>query len=432
VAANSLNNVIERLRRLASLPQAAQLADRELLERFVRRHDETAFTALVERHAPMVLRVCRRVLRHHQDAEDACQAAFLVLVRRAAAVRKAASLASWLHGVALRVALKLRSRTARTPRPAEDLAAVADPREAALDWSDVGAVLDEELERLPEKLRAPLILCYLEARTRDEAAEELGWKPTTLKGRLELGRKLLRQRLARRGLALSAALVITGVGRAADVAPAPLVVTVVRAGLVVATGRALSTQLVSARAVALADGFVRGLALRRLFTFAAAMVVALVVAASSWQMTSHSGDSTASVSNSQVAQAAPVDGAAFPGVNGREAALIEKPDSADRMLPRRPADGTKQVQPGGVGLGTDSDKKESEKKSIPQAKPKPNKKPAREKEDDEDELRGKERKNKLAPRGGQPLPAAGPRRPLDGGPRLLISPQPIYARRRLS
>src|SRR5262249_30017333 len=148
--------------------------DDELLGRFAEARDEAAFTALLERHGSMVLGVCRRVLGHPQDAEDACQATFLVLARKAASIRKRTSLASWLHGVAFRIARKLRGKRALPASAALPEVAVAGGAEAELSWREVRAVLDEELERLPERYRAPLLLCCLEGLTRDEAASRLG------------------------------------------------------------------------------------------------------------------------------------------------------------------------------------------------------------------------------------------------------------------
>src|SRR5262249_50564641 len=160
-------------------------------DRFVARHDEAAFAALMYRHGPMVLGVCRRVLRHAQDAEDACQATFLVLVRRAAAIRRRASVGPWLHRLAHPLAGQVRAQAAR--RRAErldDVALPADPA-AELTWRELQVALDAELLRLPEKYRQPLVLCYLEGKTCDEAAQQLHWTLGALKGRLERGRALL-------------------------------------------------------------------------------------------------------------------------------------------------------------------------------------------------------------------------------------------------
>jgi RNA polymerase sigma factor (sigma-70 family) len=232
MANGQLDGVLQHLRKLAA-EGIGNLPDRELLQRFVRHRDEAAFAVLVERHGALVLGVCRRVLRDPHDAEDACQAAFLILVRRAAVIRNGDSLASWLHGVAYRVALSLRRRRLRLRVREVPEVDVAQAEPADISWREVRGVLDQELERLPERLRAPLLLCYLQGKTRDEAAQELGWSLSTLRGRLERGRDLLRGRLTRRGLTLSAAL-LAGVlgGRAtAEALPATLAVNIVRAAV---------------------------------------------------------------------------------------------------------------------------------------------------------------------------------------------------------
>jgi len=178
-----------------------------LLERFARQHDDAAFAALVQRHGPMVLRVCRGVLRDPHRAEDAFQATFLTLVRKATAVRKSTSLGSWLYKVAYRIALAARAGAAlRQSR--EHLVAgkeASDPL-AEITGRELVTALDEELAGMAERYRAPLLLCVLEGMAQDEAAKQLGWSLSTLKRRLERGREVLRARLAGRGLALSAAL----------------------------------------------------------------------------------------------------------------------------------------------------------------------------------------------------------------------------------
>src|SRR5262249_15071907 len=155
--------------------------------------DEAAFAALVHRHGAMVLGACRRVVRNPHDAEDACQATFLILAHKAASIRKRDALGSWLHGVACRVARDLRAKLAR--RAAQPLAPgddVARPDGSdSLTWAEVRQALDEELRGLPEHYRAALVLCYLEGRSRDEAALQLGWSLPALRGRLERGRAML-------------------------------------------------------------------------------------------------------------------------------------------------------------------------------------------------------------------------------------------------
>ncbi|MHB1560674.1 MAG: RNA polymerase sigma factor [Isosphaeraceae bacterium] len=177
------------------------LSEWQLLERYLERRDEIAFEALVARHAPMVLGVCRRVLGFTSDAEDAFQATFLVLVRRARDLSPRDAIGPWLYGVAVRVAARARSQAARRRSQAAPLEnTLADRPGRGLD-PDLLEVLDAELRRLPGKYRSPLVLCYLEGRTHEEAARELQWPVGTVKGRLARGREILRERLSRRGFA---------------------------------------------------------------------------------------------------------------------------------------------------------------------------------------------------------------------------------------
>jgi RNA polymerase sigma factor (sigma-70 family) len=235
-----LQDVVHHLRHLTGPQTAPAPSERELLDRFIAERDEAAFAALVERRAPMVLGVCRRVLRHAHDAEDACQATFRVLARKAASVRKRESLASWLHGVAYHVSTRLKRDLARRGarealRPEATQADVA----AEVSWRELRGLLEDELARLPARYRSPLILCYLEGKTRDEAAQQLGWSLTTFRGRLERGRERLRARLIRRGLTLSAALFAGALGESsASAAPPPaFVVLTVKAALLYAAGQ---------------------------------------------------------------------------------------------------------------------------------------------------------------------------------------------------
>jgi RNA polymerase sigma factor (sigma-70 family) len=192
------------VRRAAGGPASAA-TDAALVERFADTHDETAFTELVARHGPAVWALCRRLLRSEPDAEDAFQATFLVLAGRAGRVRKAASIGSWLHGVAFRLSHEVRQRPPLDPQRVSQPDPPPDPADS-LTWAEVRAALDEELAHLPDNLRAPLLLCYYRGLTQDEAAAELGWKPRTIKARIARGRNILRRRLTRRGVDLPAAL----------------------------------------------------------------------------------------------------------------------------------------------------------------------------------------------------------------------------------
>ncbi len=177
-------------------------SDRALLAAYADRRDEAAFAELVRRHAGMVLGVARRVLGDAHAAEDVGQATFLVLARRAGSVRWRDSVANWLHGVAYRLALKARAESRRPPPPPTPRPPVAGPDATAAE-RELREVIDAELQRLPARYRAPLVLCYLEGRTRDEAAQQLGVSLAALRGHLERGREMLRARLLRRGYSLA-------------------------------------------------------------------------------------------------------------------------------------------------------------------------------------------------------------------------------------
>jgi RNA polymerase sigma factor (sigma-70 family) len=200
-----LDHVARQVHGLAN-PAAAAATDGELLDRFAHRQDEAAFEALLARHAALVLGVCRRSLHDPHDVEDAFQAVFLVLARKAGQLHGRRPLSSWLFGVARLVALKMRAQKApRQARFAKGRPAVPDPL-AEITARELYTALDEELASLPEKYRAPLLLCHFEGRTQDEAARHLGLSLASVKRRLEQGRESLRRRLTRRGLTLSAAL----------------------------------------------------------------------------------------------------------------------------------------------------------------------------------------------------------------------------------
>jgi RNA polymerase sigma factor (sigma-70 family) len=227
---------------------------------------------MVQRHGPMVLNVCRSILRHEQDAEDSFQATFLVLAQKAASIRQPQAVAGWLYEVAYHVAVKAQADTARRRTEERKVSpmAAADP---TLDMTvrDLHRVLHEELRRLPEKYRLPLMLCYLEGRSQDEAASQLGWSKGTLRGRVDRGREHLRRRLAARGVTLSGLLCATAV--APQVAAQALVDSVTWAAVrSVVDGAA--TGALSARVCALADGVTRAMLLSKL-KVATAVLVAL-------------------------------------------------------------------------------------------------------------------------------------------------------------
>ncbi len=232
--------LLHQLRRMVSPADVGPATDAALLVRFIRERDEDAFAALVTRHGPMVQGVCRRVLHDAHHAEDAFQATFLVLARKAATVRPADRLAAWLHGVARQVSLRLlRGEGRRRRREARSMfgSPTAAPRQPLDELSarELLGIFDEELQRLPEAYRLPLTLCCLEGLTQEEAARRLGWSAGSVKGRLERGRTRLHARLARHGLTLAGALVAVEVSRGS--APAAPIAVTVRAALAFRAGR---------------------------------------------------------------------------------------------------------------------------------------------------------------------------------------------------
>jgi RNA polymerase sigma factor (sigma-70 family) len=196
--------------RSAGPTDVANLSDGQLLDRFVTRHEEAAFEALLQRHGPLVLGVCRRVLHDVNDADDAFQATFLVLVRKAASIAKRPSVGSWLYGVAYRLAVraKIQARRRRAHERQAVNRPIADPLDDLL-WRDLRPVLDAEVNRLPEKYRAPVVLCYLEGMSYAQAAQVLECSKGAVALRLEQARDRLRERLSRRGLVLCGGMVPT-------------------------------------------------------------------------------------------------------------------------------------------------------------------------------------------------------------------------------
>jgi RNA polymerase sigma factor (sigma-70 family) len=242
--------MLVHLRRLVE-PSAPELgSDADLLAHFIRTRDQTAFAALVARHGPMVYRLCRRVLGDAHAAEDAVQAAFIVLARKAAHLRHPEALAAWLHGTAYRLALKMRAaeqrrRQIETRNRSVPSSTPADPL-AELSARELLTVLDAELRRLPERYRLPVILCCLEGRTQPEAARLLGWTPGSVKGRLERGRVELHRRLLRRRLTLSAALLALEAAQAtAARMPGTLAAAVVKAAVDAPSGAPPLTEMIA-------------------------------------------------------------------------------------------------------------------------------------------------------------------------------------------
>jgi RNA polymerase sigma factor (sigma-70 family) len=238
---------------------APLVPDAELLRRFAQDADRSAFELLLWRHGPMVLRVCRAVLHDAHAAEDAFQAAFLVLARKAGAIGRREALGAWLYRVAHRIAVKLHRQGKRRDeheRQGLDLSALPNegPPQDPVAAGELRRLLHAEVERLPDKYRAPVVLCYLEGRTNEEAAAQLGWPKGTVSGRLARARDLLRRRLERSGLAGAGGLVVTVLaGEAAAAVPESLIAPTLQAAVASAAGSPL-TGLVSPQVVSLAEG----------------------------------------------------------------------------------------------------------------------------------------------------------------------------------
>ncbi len=247
-----MKTVIRHLRRAALLHEGSGPTDSQLLESFLSRREGAAFEALLRRHGPMVLRVCRRVLGNAHDAEDAFQATFLVLVRKAGSLRSRELLANWLYGVAYRTAMKARAMNAK--QRAKEKQASETPRSEASADEELLARLDHELSRLPDKYRVPLVLCELEGRGRKEVARLLGLPEGTLSWRLAQAKKILARRLSRYSTVAVAAL-LSGEATSTCLSPA------LRASTVEA---ALTAGTVPVKVLALTEGVLKAMLLTKL------------------------------------------------------------------------------------------------------------------------------------------------------------------------
>ena len=227
---------LRRVRTAVLTRDGGGLTDAHLLSCFIERRDAAAFEALVRRHGPMVLGVCRRVLGDTHDAEDAFQAAFLVFVRKAASVASREAVGGWLYGVAYRTALAARNKRRRRRAREKQVEAMPDAAAEPDDtWQELKPLLDKELTRLPEKFRVPVVLCDLEGLPRRQVARQLGLPEGTLSSRLHTARRTLAQRLSRYGFCLSGgALAAALTRRASATVPAPLLVSTMK----VASGKA--------------------------------------------------------------------------------------------------------------------------------------------------------------------------------------------------
>jgi RNA polymerase sigma factor (sigma-70 family) len=261
--------VFQQIDRLFRDGTLAGLGDGQLLERYLTRRDEAAFEALVDVHGPMVLGLCRRFLRDPRDIEDAFQATFLVLVRKAPEIRDRGLLSNWLYGVALRIATRARANLLRRrgrEQAIGDAEFSANPE--SKDALGIGPVLDQELLRLPAKYRAPLVLCYLRGQTHDQAAALLRCPVGTVRSRMARGRDLLKRRLTRRGFAPTAALFGHGLDLPAhlltEAVPAPLVAATVERALAIGSSQIVHATAAASSALALTQGVLTSMKLAQL------------------------------------------------------------------------------------------------------------------------------------------------------------------------
>jgi RNA polymerase sigma factor (sigma-70 family) len=288
MAKRPLNHVVDYLHQLADTQTASQpIDDGELLQRFLNDQDEGAFQQLLRRHGPMVLATCRRILGDAHEAEDGFQATFLILARKGRSILRLGSLGTWLHRVAYHVAINARARAAKQLAREREVAQMSSTEpETGPAGAELSRLLDEELRGLPDKYRAPLVLCYLEGKTHEEAARELHWPTGSMSRRLARGQQLLQQRLLRRGLAFS----VTGftVALAAQAShatvPVALLDVTTRAAVPVAAGKS-AAGVASAKVAALMEETVAAMALAKIKIAALvflAMALAVGGAAVAW------------------------------------------------------------------------------------------------------------------------------------------------------
>jgi RNA polymerase sigma factor (sigma-70 family) len=279
---SQISGVLQRLRRVLLLRDGAGLTDGQLLEDYISRGEEAALGVLVRRHGPMVWGVCRRVLRNHHDAEDAFQATFLVLVRRAASIVPREMVANWLYGVAHQTALKARATAAKRMQRERQVTEMPEPAVAEQDvWHDVRPLLDQELSRLPEKYRVVIVLCDLERKTRKEAARQLGVPEGTIAGWLARARRMLAKRFGRRGVVLSAGVLATVISQnaASAAAPAPVLFSTIQAVSLFAAGQAAAAGVISVQVATLTEGVLKTMVLSKgKLALFAALVIGLMTA----------------------------------------------------------------------------------------------------------------------------------------------------------
>jgi RNA polymerase sigma factor (sigma-70 family) len=257
--------IILHLRQAALGRDQGGCTDAALLQDYVTHQDEAAFESLLRRHGPMVFGVCRRVLRNQADAEDAFQATFLVLVRKAASIRSGAKVGNWLYGVAHKTALKARAMNRKRSIRERKAGTKTKSHGVEQDWGELQAILDAQLCLLPERYRAAIVLCDLEGRTIKEAARQLGWHQGTTATRLARGRALLARRLTKQGLALPAGVLAAATAKGtATIRVPPLLMRSTLAAEQCWARRSVAAGLISARVSALTQGVLQSMFMQKL------------------------------------------------------------------------------------------------------------------------------------------------------------------------
>jgi RNA polymerase sigma factor (sigma-70 family) len=327
-----LTGIIDHLRSLAINSDTACLDDRQLLERFLNRHDQAAFESLLYRHGPMVLGVCRRYLPDMHQAEDAFQATFLVLLRKARSLRKRELLANWLYGVAYRTAMKARTDSARRRKHEREKHASPNrtTAESCPAFQEDRAALHEEVRRLSTKYRLPIVLCYFEGLTLKEAAQQLGWPVGTVSGRLARARQLLGARLTRRGVSLLAgglSLMLEETSRAA--VPTALISATAQAAVILTAKPAAGAAIISSSVLALTQGVVKVMFLSKLKL--AALVMSVIGLSVGTGVGIYARQSSRAAKDVPGAQTAPAPESSRNPPPGSQEGLVHEPG-----LPPRP------------------------------------------------------------------------------------------------
>lgn len=348
-----LNNVVPQLRQAFLRGQDIGSTDGQLLERFVGRGDETALEILVRRHSPMVWNVCRRLLSHHQDAEDAFQATFLVLVRKVASIVPREMVGNWLYGVAYQTALKARASAAKRQSREKLVTRMPEPELVQPDpWPELQPLLDQELNRLPAKYRVAIVLCDLEGKTRKEAAGQLGLPEGTVASRLGRARAMLAKRLTKQGVVLSGAVLAAALSRNAPaVVPARVLSATLKVAIVGAAGQATSA-LIGAKVAALTEGVLQAMLLNKLKTITMVLLaVGMVTLTTAMLAIGQRPDKVEWADKPEGKKNTPRTTAALGGedrIRPGDRLQIQ----ATGTLPDRPIHGVFQVEPGGtVALG---------------------------------------------------------------------------------